>query len=81
MVRRASEYHDLHTTGSSDYWKDLSGCGELSPGAPGISKAPSQRLEFRNKPGGREQDCADHLEEAYDDSVQMKEPGFVVHFG
>lgn len=39
VVRRASEYHDLHTTGSSDYWKD----------------------------------CADHLEEAYDDSVQMKE--------
>ncbi|OLP95959.1 hypothetical protein AK812_SmicGene21850 [Symbiodinium microadriaticum] len=38
VVRRASEYQDLHTTGSSDYWKD----------------------------------CADHLEEAYDDAVQMK---------
>ncbi|CAE7247561.1 corA [Symbiodinium natans] len=39
VVRRASEYHDLHTTGSADYWKD----------------------------------CADHLEEAYDDAMQMKE--------
>mmetsp|Transcript_36896 Transcript_36896/g.82418 ORF Transcript_36896/g.82418 Transcript_36896/m.82418 type:complete len:730 (+) Transcript_36896:38-2227(+) len=39
VVRRASEYQELHTTGSADYWKD----------------------------------CADHLDEAYDDAMQMKE--------
>eukprot|EP00933_Yihiella_yeosuensis_P040554 TRINITY_DN34887_c0_g1_i1.p1 TRINITY_DN34887_c0_g1~~TRINITY_DN34887_c0_g1_i1.p1 ORF type:complete len:775 (-),score=141.18 TRINITY_DN34887_c0_g1_i1:203-2527(-) len=37
VVRRASEYKDLHTTGSSDYWKD----------------------------------CADHLEEAFDDAIHL----------
>lgn len=39
VVRRASDLEDLHTTGSSDYWKD----------------------------------CADHLEEAYDDAVHLAE--------
>lgn len=39
VVRRASEYQDLHTTGSADYWRD----------------------------------CAEHLEEAYEDTLQMKE--------
>lgn len=39
VVRRASEYQELHTTGSADYWRD----------------------------------CAEHLEEAYEDTLQMKE--------
>jgi len=39
VVRRASEYQDLHTTGSADYWRD----------------------------------CTEHLEEAYEDTLQMKE--------
>lgn len=39
VVRRASDLEDLHTTGSSDYWKD----------------------------------CADHLEEAYDDAMHLAE--------
>eukprot|EP00930_Biecheleria_cincta_P085807 TRINITY_DN7516_c0_g1_i3.p1 TRINITY_DN7516_c0_g1~~TRINITY_DN7516_c0_g1_i3.p1 ORF type:complete len:736 (-),score=155.74 TRINITY_DN7516_c0_g1_i3:19-2226(-) len=39
VVRRASDLEDLHTTGSSDYWKD----------------------------------CAEHLEEAYDDAMHLAE--------